>query len=91
LRPGAVLLSAALRRPEVRFTGLEMDPAALALATENIALNDLNGRVQVQSADVGKPFARLNLLPFDAALANPPFFDDPGALRAPKPENRRHG
>lgn len=86
--PGAVLLSAALRRPDARFTGLEMDPAALALAGENITLNGLADRVEVMAADVGKPFARLNLPPFDAALANPPFFDDPGALRAPKPEKR---
>jgi tRNA1(Val) A37 N6-methylase TrmN6 len=25
------------------------------------------------------------LAPFDAAMANPPFFDDPGALRGPAP------
>jgi tRNA1(Val) A37 N6-methylase TrmN6 len=28
----------------------------------------------------------LGLNPFDAALANPPFFDDPGAIRGPAPE-----
>ena len=86
--PGAVLLSAALRRPEAEFTGLEMDPEALALARDNIALNGLADRVRVQAADIGRPFARLDLPPFDAALANPPFFDDPAAMRAPKPEKQ---
>ena len=84
--PGAVLLSAALRHPLATFTGLELDPVALDLAKDNIALNDLGDRVKVQQADISQPFARLALSPFDAALANPPFFDDPGALRAPKPE-----
>ena len=31
---------------------------------------------------------RLGLPPFDAAMANPPFFDDPNALRGPAPERR---
>ncbi len=86
--PGAVLLSAAFRRPDAAFTGLEMDPAALALAQDNIILNCLADRVTVQAADIGKPFAQLNLPPFDGALANPPFFDDPDALRAPRPEKQ---
>ena len=33
-------------------------------------------------------FATLGLEPFDAAFANPPFFDDAGALRGPAPERR---
>ena len=64
----------------------ELEKRALDLAKDNIALNDLGDRVKVQQADISQPFARLALSPFDAALANPPFFDDPGALRAPKPE-----
>ncbi|MBW8304852.1 MAG: methyltransferase, partial [Brevundimonas sp.] len=30
-------------------------------------------------------FRALGLEPFDRAVSNPPFFDDPGALRAPAP------
>jgi tRNA1(Val) A37 N6-methylase TrmN6 len=86
--PGAVLLAAAARRPDVAFTGVERDPAALALARENIAANKLSDRVSVISGDVGQRFASLDLPPFDAALANPPFFDDASALRAPAPERR---
>ncbi|MEW5686300.1 MAG: methyltransferase [Pseudomonadota bacterium] len=84
--PGAALLAAAHRCPGARFTGVEREAAALALAQENIALNGLGDRVEARPGDVGQRFAALGLPPFDAALANPPFFDDPSALRAPAPE-----
>ncbi|MDP3176160.1 MAG: methyltransferase, partial [Phenylobacterium sp.] len=80
---GAALLAAAWRRPGARFVGLERDPDAFALAQENIALNGLQARVDVQLGDVDQPFGRTGLAPFDALIANPPFFDDPAALRAP--------
>ena len=83
---GAALLSAALRRPESRFVGLERDPAALALARANIEANGLAGRVEAIEGQVSQKPTSLGLNPFDAALANPPFFDDPGALRGPAPE-----
>jgi tRNA1(Val) A37 N6-methylase TrmN6 len=85
---GAVLLAAATRRPEALFVGVERDPAALALVLENIALNGLESRVSAMPGDVGAPFGALGLTPFDGVLANPPFFDDPGALRGPAPAKR---
>ncbi len=86
--PGAALLAAALRRPAARFTGIERDAAAVDLADANIALNALAERVRVMAGDVRAPFASLGLAPFDVALANPPFFDDAGALRGPAPARR---
>ena len=83
---GAALLSAALRRPGSRFTGVERDPEALALCQANIAANGLGERVQALAGEVSMKLAALGLEPFDAALANPPFFDDPGAIRGPAPE-----
>jgi tRNA1(Val) A37 N6-methylase TrmN6 len=85
---GAVLLAAAVRRPDARFIGVERDRPALALARENVSLNGLQARVEIMEGDVGAPFAKLGLAPFDAALANPPFFDDPASLRGPAPERR---
>lgn len=85
---GGALLAAAVRRQDASFTGLERDAAAAALARENILANGLSGRVEVLEADVGAPFAKLGLAPFDLVMANPPFFDDPAALRAPTPEKR---
>jgi tRNA1(Val) A37 N6-methylase TrmN6 len=85
---GGALLAAATRRPEANFTGLEAAPGALALALENIEANGLAGQVTVMEGDIVRPFHGLGLKPFDAAMANPPFFDDPGALRAPAEAKR---
>ena len=41
------------------------------------------------AGDVALPFSRLGLPRFDAALCNPPFFDDASALRGPAPEKSR--
>jgi tRNA1(Val) A37 N6-methylase TrmN6 len=87
--PGAVMLAAAVRRRQARFTGVEADPEALALARANIDLNGLSDRMEAVSGDVALPFARLGLPRFDAALCNPPFFDDARALRGPAPEKTR--
>ncbi|MGH6957683.1 MAG: tRNA1(Val) (adenine(37)-N6)-methyltransferase [Caulobacteraceae bacterium] len=81
---GAALLAAAVRRPEARFLGLERDPDALALARRNIEANGLAARVEAQAGDVAEA-SNLGRGAFDAALCNPPFFDDPKALRAPHP------
>ena len=85
---GGALLAAAMRRPQTRFTGVERDAKALALAAENIALNGVGDRVRVVEGDVAVRFAALGLESFDAVFANPPFFDDAGALRGPAPERR---
>jgi tRNA1(Val) A37 N6-methylase TrmN6 len=85
---GGALLAAAMRRPGAHFTGVERDPAALALALANIAANGLADRVEAVAGDVALRFSGLGLAPFDAALANPPFFDDPDALRGPAAERR---
>lgn len=87
---GAVLLAAAVRRPGARFVGLERDGAALELAQANIALNRLEERVEVRAGDVEGPLKACGLIPgqFDAALANPPFFDDEQVLRGPAPVKR---
>jgi tRNA1(Val) A37 N6-methylase TrmN6 len=85
---GAALLAAAARRPGAKFTGLERDPQAVALARENIAANGLAERVVVLEGDVARRFGDLGVAPFDAAMANPPFFDDPSTLRGPAPERR---
>ena len=83
---GGALLAAASRRPQVRFVGLERGLAAADLARGNVALNAMTDRVEIVGGDVERGFRALDLPVFDAAISNPPFFDDPGALRAPAPE-----
>ena len=83
---GGALLAAATRRAGARFVGLERDLAAVDLARSNVALNALENRVEIVSGDVERGFRALDLPVFDAVISNPPFFDDPAALRAPTPE-----
>ena len=83
---GGALLAAAARRPGARFVGLERDSATAGLAHGNMALNGMDGRVEIVQGDVDRGFRALDLPVFDAAISNPPFFDDPAALRAPAPE-----
>jgi tRNA1(Val) A37 N6-methylase TrmN6 len=90
---GAALFQAAARAPTTRFTGVERDEAALALAQRNVILNGVEDRVSVRQGDIGRGFAAHGFLtagetPFDLAFANPPFFDDEKALRAPSQEKR---
>jgi tRNA1(Val) A37 N6-methylase TrmN6 len=92
--PGAALLQVAARTTGPDDTspsllGVERDAAAVALAERNITLNGRSARVQVIDGDVGAPFSKLMLAPFDAVFANPPFFDDPAVLRGPRPERRQ--
>ena len=82
---GGALLAAATRRPETLFAGVERDLAATALARQNVDLNGLKARVEIVDGDVDEGFKALGLTPFDAAMANPPFFDDPAAIRGPHP------
>lgn len=82
---GAAMLAAAMRRPGVRFVGVERDAEALELARANIVLNGLEARMEAVSGDVAEGFRALGLEPFDHAISNPPFFDYPGELRAPHP------
>ena len=85
---GGALLAAAIRRPDAHFTGIERDAGALALVRENIELNGLQDRVEAVEGDVAVRFSSLGLEPFDAAMTNPPFFDDPDTLRGPAAERR---
>jgi tRNA1(Val) A37 N6-methylase TrmN6 len=80
---GAVLMQLAARTPGAALTGVERDPAMADLARGNAALNDATATIL--DGDVGRGFRALALQPFDRAISNPPFFDDPGALRAPAP------
>ena len=82
---GGVLLPAAARRADARFVGVERDPMTYALTNTNILTNRLDDRIEVVAGDVAAGFRALGLAPFDAAMANPPFFDDAAAIRGPAP------
>ena len=85
---GGALLQIAARCPDTHLTGIEREADMASLAVQNAALNDVADRVTIRCGDVASGFRALDLPTFDWAISNPPFFDDPGALRAPAPGKR---
>ncbi len=82
---GAALLSAARLYPQARFAAIEQDPAMAALCASNIALNELEEPISLETGDALLAGYREA---FDAVFFNPPFFDDESVLRPPAPERR---
>lgn len=78
---GAVLLCAAHRLEGVIFTGHEKDDSAAGLAVDNVARNGLTDRIGIRTGDIAELRQSHSA---DQVAFNPPFFDDPKALRAPK-------
>lgn len=84
--PGAALMSAALRLPEARFTAYEVEGWAAELARRNAQENKIENRVEVIADDIATITPRQDI---DQVFFNPPFYDDPAALRPPNPEKER--
>ena len=80
---GAAALCLVARLPGVRAFGIEMQPALVRLAGENVALNEVGGRVDVMLGDLGDPPPRLAAGSFDHVMANPPFAE-PGRGTPPR-------
>jgi tRNA1(Val) A37 N6-methylase TrmN6 len=91
---GAASLALASRVPGLAVTLAEIDPALVALATENISRNGFADRVRAVTLDVtagAKVFAAAGLSPGSAArvLMNPPFHDPATSRASPEPARRR--
>lgn len=83
---GGALLSLQARCPELDLTGIERETDYAALARENVILNA--GRATIIDGDIGRGFKTFGLKRFDLVFSNPPYFDDPGLLRAPHEAKR---
>jgi tRNA1(Val) A37 N6-methylase TrmN6 len=69
---GGAALCAATRLPEAQVVGVERDPVLADLARQNVAQNDLKGRVEIVTADIR---AAAPGEAFDAVIANPPYLE----------------
>lgn len=78
---GGALLPAAFRLADVRFTGVELDAAMVALASRGVAQNGFDGRVTVESGEVSE-WVRSRENRFGLVFANPPYFEA-GRISAP--------
>lgn len=82
---GAAALCLAARVEGCRVVGLERDHAAVRLASENIALNEMQRIVDVMVGDVGDPPPRLEPGGYAHAMANPPHLPPGRADASPLP------
>jgi FkbM family methyltransferase len=80
---GAAALCYAVRVPGAQVTGLEVQPELAAIATENIARNDLSDRVRIVVGDLLRAPDMLEPGTFDHVMANPPFMPADRGLTPP--------
>lgn len=71
---GALSLLLLGAHPQLRVTGIELQPDAAQQAQENAAQNALHGRFTVVCGDLRQPDARIAPGGFDCVVSNPPYF-----------------
>lgn len=80
---GAAALCLALRVPSCRVTGIEAQRDLVRLASANVDLNRLGGRVRFMAGDILNPPPRLEPGSFDHVMANPPYLEDSAGTVSP--------
>ncbi len=72
---GAASLCLAVRVPLCRIAGFELQREMVRLASDNVELNGLAGRLSVMQGDLLNPPPRLAPGSFDHVMANPPYLE----------------
>lgn len=70
---GVIALIAALRRPDVRATGIDIQEKMVEMAARSAALNGLEDRVTFNAGDVRVLRRTFTAASFDAVVCNPPY------------------
>jgi len=70
---GLIALMMAQRYPEAQIVGIDIDDAAVAQATENVATSPFTERISILKQDVTTYKPEMQ---FDAIVSNPPYFVD---------------
>ncbi len=83
---GAASLCLAARLPACRIVGLELQPGLHRLASQNVAQNDLGGRLEMVLGDLDRPPPGLAGTSFDHVMTNPPYLAAGAATASPVPE-----
>ena len=86
---GAASLCLARRVPECRVTGLEIDPALVALARTNAAENGLGEWLEFLAGNVAAPPFELRPGSFDAVMLNPPYRPEESGTPSPHEMKQR--
>lgn len=85
---GAVGFCLMARDPALRVTGVDRDPAVLALARRGAEANRFVDRFNAQPGDVAAPAGLADLAPVDQVVANPPFLPAARGSLSPAPRRR---
>jgi tRNA1(Val) A37 N6-methylase TrmN6 len=70
---GVISLVLAFRNPSIRITGIEIQEGLAGMARRSIALNGLEGRVEIFHGDAGNAGDYAEARSFDVAVFNPPY------------------
>ncbi|MCL2843675.1 MAG: methyltransferase [Oscillospiraceae bacterium] len=79
---GVLSVLLAQKSPGLYMDCVDILPEAVALTTENAALNDLSARIRATQADLREIRTHLNAGAYDLAVANPPYFPVGSGKRA---------
>lgn len=80
---GAASLCLSFREPGCRISGVEANRDLVRLAVENVAANNMAGRVDIMVGDLIRPPSRLAPGSFHHVMANPPYLEDGRATPSP--------
>lgn len=80
---GAASLCLAVRVPDCRIVGLELERGLQRLARDNVAANGLAQRVEMLAGDLRRPPPRLVRASFDHVMTNPPHLAAGAATASP--------
>lgn len=83
---GILPLLLLLRSEKLHMTGLEILPAAVAAARENIKVNALHERCDVVCGDIRDYRGLFASGQFDLVISNPPYFPKGSGISSPDPD-----
>ena len=65
------------------FTGLEIQPESVEMARRSVALNELEGKVEIVEGDIKETAAIFGGAVFDVVTSNPPYMNESHGLKNP--------
>lgn len=72
---GTASIALAVRCPDAKIFGLEVQPDLVNLAFTNIQTNQLQGRIEMIKGDLLSPPGSLKFHSFDQIMTNPPYYE----------------
>jgi len=82
---GVASISLAVRCPDIKIFGIEVQPDLVNLSLLNIRNNNLVGRVEMINGDLLFPPDKIKLNSFDHVMTNPPYYEYSRTKSSPNP------